>query len=188
MRKHTCKVTVVPGLGIFDGFRPENDLHASGNATPGKLGLDLLNPDLLEVDKARLVDVQDESGAIVAYGIPANSGLGVLELLLHVFDDGLAVHAGEGARHQFRVDGVGADDLAGDAEQVADFLGGEITNFVDGVHVGEGDQVILVERDLCPLADKGLEGGAQKRVEAVVFRSDQLSEVRIEAIHVLGNK
>ena len=54
---------------------------------------------LLEVDELGFVRVQEEAGAVVAHGVPADGRLRVLELLRDVFDHRLAVHALEGAAH-----------------------------------------------------------------------------------------
>lgn len=52
---------------------------------------------LLEVDELGFVCVQVEAGAVVADRVSADGWWGVLELLWDVFDQGLAVHAQEGA-------------------------------------------------------------------------------------------
>lgn len=72
---------------------------------------------LLEVDKLWLVGVQEEALAVVANRIPADAGLRVLELLLHVLHDALAVQAEERPAHQLRVDWVGANNLTTDPDQ-----------------------------------------------------------------------
>lgn len=80
---------------------------------------------LLEVDKLGLVGVQEEALAVVANRIPADAGLCVLELLLHVFHDTLAVQAEERPAHQLWVDRVGANNLATDPDQCPDAQGGQ---------------------------------------------------------------
>ena len=57
---------LVTGLSAFDGIGSKNYLDAARDAAPWKLGLHLLDPNLLEVDEARLVDVQNEPGPVAA--------------------------------------------------------------------------------------------------------------------------
>ena len=109
-------------------------------------------------------------------------------MLLDVFDHGLAVHTSEGAQDELRMNGVSADHLAGNAKQVTNLFSRQISHFVNGIDVGEGDQVVLVQRDLGPIADKGLESGAKEGVETVVFRLNHLGKVRVEPIHILDRQ
>lgn len=69
----------------------------------------------LEVNEAGLVGVQHEPPAVGAHGILADGRLRVFELLLHIFDDGLAVQAEESTADQLRVHGVGPYHLPADA-------------------------------------------------------------------------
>ena len=61
-----CKFWLpITGLSAFDSISPEDNLNTSRDATSGQLSLDLLDSNLLEVDEARLVHVQNEPGPIV---------------------------------------------------------------------------------------------------------------------------
>lgn len=71
---------------------------------------------LLEVYKSWLVCVQHEPLAVGTDWILADGGLGVLELLLHVLDDRLAVQTQERATNQLWVHRMSAHDLSTDAQ------------------------------------------------------------------------
>jgi hypothetical protein len=62
----------VTGLCAFNRICPKNDFNTSGDATPGKFSLDLLNSNLLKVHEPRLVDVQYKPGSIVALKMKPN--------------------------------------------------------------------------------------------------------------------
>ena len=72
---------------------------------------------LLEIDELWLVGVQQEALTVVADRIPADAGLHVLELLLHILHHALAVQAEESSTHQLWVDWVGANNLSTDPDQ-----------------------------------------------------------------------
>ena len=57
---------LVTRLSAFDGISSKDDLDASGDAAARKFSLNLLDADLLEVDEARLVDVQHEARPVAA--------------------------------------------------------------------------------------------------------------------------
>lgn len=76
--------------------------------------------DLLEVDELGLVGVEQEAAAVVAHRVTADARLRVFKLLLHIFDDALAVQAQEGSTHQLGVHRVCAYHLPADAHQRAD--------------------------------------------------------------------
>ena len=75
----------------------------SRNATEGYLGLCLLYAHLLEVDELGLVNVEEEAASVLALGVGADGGLRVLELLLYIAYDAVAVTALEHTRDQLWV-------------------------------------------------------------------------------------
>lgn len=75
---------------------------------------------LLKINKSRLVGVQHEPASIGADGVLADGRLRVFKLLLHIFNDRLAVEAEEGTAHQLWVNGVGTYHLPADTQQCAD--------------------------------------------------------------------
>lgn len=75
---------------------------------------------LLEVDKARLIGVQHEPSAVGTHRVLADGGLRIFELLLHIFNDRLAVQAEESTAHQLWVNRVCTHHLSADAQQSAD--------------------------------------------------------------------
>lgn len=81
---------------------------------------------LLEVDKLGFVGIQEEALAVVANRIPADIGLCVLKLLLHILYDALTVQAEESSAHQLRMDRVGANNLATDPDQCPNAQSGQL--------------------------------------------------------------
>ena len=81
--------------------------------------LRLLDPDLLEVHKTRVADIQHEASSVLAHGVLAGGGLRELELLLHIWYGGLALQADESAEGELRVDRVSAHHLTCDTQQSA---------------------------------------------------------------------
>ena len=73
------------------------------------------------------VDIQHVSATVVIHGVPADSLLGVPELLLHPVHHGLAVQALEGAMYQFWVNRIGLFHLTRDLGQGSDLDGGQVS-------------------------------------------------------------
>jgi hypothetical protein len=60
------KVAMVPGLGGLHRLAAHNHIHIARNRAQWKFILILLDSESLEIDKLRIVDIQHESGSVLA--------------------------------------------------------------------------------------------------------------------------
>lgn len=109
----------VAGLSTLNGFGPQDNFHASRNASSGKFTLHLLDAHLLKVDKARFAHVKGESTSVVAHGITTNGRLGVLELLLNIGNGRLTISTDKSANNQLWVHWMSAHNLTGNPYQAS---------------------------------------------------------------------
>lgn len=68
----------------------------------------------LEVDKAGLIGVQHEPASVGAHRVLADGWLRIFELLLHIFNNRLAVETEESTAHQLWVNRVCSHHLPAD--------------------------------------------------------------------------
>lgn len=97
---------------------------------------------LLEIDKARLIGVQQEPATVGAHRVLADGGLCIFELLLHIFNDGLAVKAEESTAHQLWVNGVCTHHLSTDTQQSSDTCRRKLTNPAEKEYKLQSKQIL----------------------------------------------
>ena len=91
-----------------------------------------------------------------------------LELLLDIADDRLTLEAGEGARDQLRVHGVAPHHLAGDAQQLAHTVRGQLTHAHRARVLHQRDIVLLLHGDAAAVLGEDPHSAAEERVHTAV--------------------
>ena len=178
---------LVARLGPLDHLGPQDDVERARHRARRDLVGVLLDPDLLPVGELGLLDAEPPRRPVGAGQVGAHVGLRVLELLLDVAHDRVALLADERAVDELGSDLGRARHRAGDGDELADALGPEVADAG-----GEGQ---VVERDV-ELAHHQPRRGRRRRVRVEVevggvVPLDQLlerdAEVRQEAASSVGS-